>query len=134
MHKDLETCWCWSVYGFAKPRCCRYILVNVRFETDTTYAEWAASATFEDNVHAAGRANNTTPFGDFHYSAEGSVLRKLITTVPEIGAAKISMVCEIQLHLDKYITARKRTHLYFKVERADNIYALKRDCRVHFGI
>ena len=48
------------------------------------------------------------------------------------GTQRITMVVELQLHLDFYLQARKKTHLWFKIARATDMEALKGDCAPYF--
>jgi hypothetical protein len=99
--------------------------VNVQFQTNVTYKEWVTSPEFTKNVKSAIAAN--TGWKD-NLGDAAKVLRELVKKVPEIGSAKIELVCEVQLHLDRYVQARKKTHLWFKIQRAKDIYDLRSDC------
>ena len=52
----------------------------------------------------------------------------------ELAKVPVRLVVEIQLHLDYYIEARKKTHLWFKVARAAKLEDLQRDCAAYRNV
>eukprot|EP00040_Diaphanoeca_grandis_P013619 m.68881 g.68881 ORF g.68881 m.68881 type:complete len:684 (-) comp24013_c0_seq1:62-2113(-) len=56
-----------------------------------------------------------------------------ISAMPEIASEPIKLIAEIQLYLQFYLDARKETHLYFKILRAQYLSRLKADCSQHMS-
>lgn len=64
-----------------------------------------------------------------HVSEEAVVeIKADIEPLPGLAEKAVQIVAELQLHLDFYLEARKRTHLWYKIIRAKDMYSLKRDC------
>jgi len=60
----------------------------------------------------------------------------MLTVLEYFGGAFLSekpvrMVAEVQFHLDWYVNQRKKTHLWYKIQRAETPSALRRDCAAY---
>ena len=94
-----------------------HILVNVLAKAvdpvtgkPITFADMAADDAFWQRIRGEG---------SFGTSATRNLLREMIGNENSaVGAAPIEMIGEIQLHLDFFIAARKKTHMLFKILRA----------------
>lgn len=122
----------------------RFALVNVLFESEFTYESMVASPSFDAAVISAEAAEKTDVVNENviensivqdNYAVAASAIRAMVRdNVASIATHKVAMVGEVQLHLDRYIVARKLTHLYFKVERAPSWRRLVMDCRKYLDI
>ena len=56
---------------------------------------------------------------------------KTVAALPGLATQPITLVAELQLHLSHYLVMRKRTHLWFKIQRAVTLSDLRRDCTPH---
>ena len=108
------------------------ILVNVLLEpkrpgTDEalTYGDMVASKGFRRAVESAAQANPGAM-----YSAYVRQSAALFRGQPGLRFADepIRMVVELQLHLEYYLAQRKKTHLWFKILRAEALRFLNLDC------
>ena len=108
------------------------ILVNFLFEPRAengmplTYAAMAASPKFDAAVERACEANGGRQYGSYIRRAA-----KLFSTLSGLGPEPIKFICEIQLHLDYYLEQRKKTHLWFKILRAQGLKELTLDCSAY---
>lgn len=119
------------------------IIVNVLLEPKAcggqlplTYGELVKSIGFQDaveSIRALSKAGNSV--GN---TFEKAVALFRVMAGEEAGGEVVSLadepvrlVVEIQLHLQHYIAERKKTHLWFKVDRADRLEHLQRDCAAY---
>lgn len=94
------------------------ILVNIAFhpkQADGTPLTFGAmlkdTAGFKAAVSAAKASSGPGQRVAFDVAAQ--LFRKL----PGLGSQPITLIAEIQLHLQYYLEQRKKTHLWFKIQR-----------------
>eukprot|EP00039_Didymoeca_costata_P033208 m.41298 g.41298 ORF g.41298 m.41298 type:complete len:559 (-) comp9752_c0_seq3:96-1772(-) len=110
------------------------ILVNILFcpsknEHPLTYADIVNSEMLRDAIQSASKANPERDEKFFRRAA--GILSQLVEEDPKFASTPIRLVCEVQLYLNFYLQARKRTHLYFKIIRANKLLQLKSDCSAY---
>lgn len=115
----------------------RFILVNVEL-IGPSFAEICAPGVLERALEKARVANRSIgagggglPGGNMSACVINS-LRRLLEEMPAIGSTPVRIAVELQLHLDEYLKARRKTHLWYKVERADSMHFLVKDCGNYF--
>ena len=109
----------------------RFVLINVPFKTTVTYRQWIGSPDYLAALEGCNMAepDNNAPM---YFSVADKAFRSP-DILAAIGEEEVGFVGEVQLHLATYIVARKKTHLWFKVERAPNWRSLNLDCKKHAG-
>jgi hypothetical protein len=80
---------------------------------------------FQAAVDSAIAANNP------NHAAFFAGVAGLFKSLPGLAAQRVVIVAEIQLHLDFYVRARKQTHLWFKILRAETLKHLRDDCAAY---
>jgi hypothetical protein len=80
-------------------------------------------ALFERAVESAMDAN-----GGMQYRSYIRQAASLFDAISGLREEPIRMVCELQLHLSWFLEQRKKTHLWFKILRAETIKHLNLDC------
>ena len=102
--------------------------MNVLYKSDFTYAQMLASPRFDDAVARAVLAEETASSRGA-YLAAAEVLKRMVAKDTALAGRNVDMVAEVQLHLARYVQARKITHLYFKVERSPEWQRFVDDCK-----
>lgn len=106
----------------------RFILINVVHATGITFKAWVGSRAYVAAIEACKAAEPDNY--NFDAADEAFRTRDLFAA---IGDNEIKIVSEVQLHLSNYLVARRKTHLWFKVERVDDWSNLVADCRKYSG-
>ena len=105
------------------------ILVNILLEPKNadgsamTFGEMIHSPEYRVAVENTAAANAGPKYRGFLQVASDIFFNSL-----ELQAETVRLVVEIQLHLDFYLEARKKTHLWFKILRAASLKDLCVDC------
>eukprot|EP00037_Helgoeca_nana_P018668 m.179410 g.179410 ORF g.179410 m.179410 type:complete len:474 (-) comp24535_c0_seq1:25-1446(-) len=110
----------------------RFVLVNMPFSS--SYVTWSSLLTLHkqliDRAVSAAWLANVSWASQTQWQETAKVLRALIKEpqfAHKFAHSKISMIVELQLHLEYYVNCRKKTHFWFKLQRADSIAALRSD-------
>ena len=106
----------------------RFILINVLWKPQVTFGEWIGSPEYEAALEGCKEAE---PDWDVFDSADTAFRNRSLLSA--IGKKDIAMVCEVQLVLSVYLEARKKTHLWFKIERAPGWVQLNLDCGAKYS-
>lgn len=110
----------------------RFVLVNMPFSS--SYVTWSSLLTLHkqliDRAVSAAWLANVSWASQTQWQETAKVLCALIKEpqfAHKFAHSKISMIVELQLHLEYYVNCRKKTHFWFKLQRADSIAALRSD-------
>eukprot|EP00035_Acanthoeca_spectabilis_P001883 m.83410 g.83410 ORF g.83410 m.83410 type:complete len:708 (+) comp11203_c0_seq2:90-2213(+) len=105
------------------------ILVNIVFRPhllDGSTLTFGAMLADTEGFQAAVRAARDSSGPGQRRSFDQAAI--LFSKLPDLDDQPIMLIAEIQLHLQFYLEQRKQTHLWFKIQRADELHDLAYDC------